>query len=89
MAAASVTGIVAGGRATALPPVWLAQPEQDDNVPAVITEAFVQAYRGAGGLVERVRVPGARHSFAQQESPDTDRCIALVRDFVGRRLAAG
>jgi acetyl esterase/lipase len=89
MAAASVTGIAAGGRATALPPVWLAQPEQDDNVPAAITEAFVQAYRGAGGLVERVRFPGARHSFAQQESPDTDRCIALVRDFVGRRLAAG
>jgi acetyl esterase len=89
MAAASVTRVVTGGRATALPPVWVAQPEMDDNVPAAITEAFVQAYRDAGGRVELARFPGARHSFVQQEGPDTDKCIALVRDFVGRRLSGG
>jgi acetyl esterase/lipase len=89
MAAASVTGLVAAGQATALPPTWVAQPELDDNVPATITEAFVQAYQRAGGRVERARFPGARHSFIQQESPDTDKCIALIRDFVGRQLRGG
>jgi hypothetical protein len=87
MAAASVTAIVAEGRATALPPVWVAQPDLDDNVPAAITLAFVDAYRGAGGSVEHVHFPESRHSFAQQESPATDKCVAHVLDFVGRRTA--
>ena len=87
MAAGSPTAIVAAGRATALPPVWIAQPGQDDNVPAAITEAFVTAYQRAGGRVEHAHFPGARHSFAQEASPDTEKCIALVRDFIGRQLA--
>jgi acetyl esterase/lipase len=86
MVAASVTRIVSAGQATALPPVWVGQPDQDDNVPAAITEAFVTAYQGAGGSVEHAHFPGARHSFVQQASPDTDKCVALVRDFVGRQL---
>ena len=86
MAAASVTRVVSTGEATALPPVWVAQPDLDDNVPAAITEAFVTAYRGAGGAVEHAHFPGARHSFVQQASPDTERCVALVREFIGRQL---
>jgi dipeptidyl aminopeptidase/acylaminoacyl peptidase len=89
MAAASVTRVLTAGLATALPPVWVAQPDLDDNVPATITTAFVQAYQRAGGPIERVHFPGARHSFVQQESPDTDKCIALVRQFIGRRLFGG
>ena len=86
MEAASVTRLVGTGRATALPPVWVAQPDLDDNVPAAITEAFVKAYEGAGGRIERAHFPEARHGFAQQASPDTDRCVALVRDFIARQL---
>ena len=86
MEAASVTRLVGAGRATALPPVWVAQPDLDDNVPAAITEAFVKAYEGAGGRIERAHFPDARHGFAQQASPDTDRCVALVRDFIARQL---
>jgi len=58
-------------------------------VPAAITEAFVRAYRGAGGQVEHAHFPDARHGFMQQASPDTDKGVALIRDFVGRRLAGG
>jgi hypothetical protein len=87
MAEASVTRIVAAGEQGALPPVWLAQPELDDNVPAAITQAFVTAYRGAGGRLEHVVFPGARHSFNQTPGPDTDKCVALIRDFIGRQLA--
>lgn len=87
MAGASVTRIVAEGRATALPPAWVAQPDLDDNVPAAITLAFVDAYRRAGGSVEHVHFPESRHGFAQQESPATDKCVAHVLDFVGRQTA--
>jgi acetyl esterase/lipase len=79
---ASVTRIVAAGRARALPPVWVAQPELDDNVPAAITEALVGAYAGAGGRIERVHFPGARHGFMQRPGPDADKCIALMRNFI-------
>jgi acetyl esterase/lipase len=87
MAAASVTRVVSAGEARALPPVWVAQPELDDNVPAAITDALVRAYREAGGLIERAQFPGARHTFIQQPSPDTEKCIALMRGFIGRQLS--
>lgn len=86
MSAASVTRLVAEGRAGALPPAWVAQPELDDNVPAEITEAFLRAYRAAGGQVEHAPFPGARHGFIQQAGPDADKAIALMRDFIGRHL---
>ncbi len=84
MADASVTRIVSSGEARALPPVWLAHAELDDNVPTEITEAFVSAYGKAGGRIERVYFPGARHGFMQQAGADTDKCLALMRDFIGR-----
>jgi len=77
---------VGAGLARALPPVWLAQPELDDNVPAEITDAFVRAYEKAGGRLERERFPGARHGFIGRAGADTDRCIGLMRDFIGREL---
>ena len=86
MSEASVTRLLAEGRAGALPPAWVAQPELDDNVPAEITEAFLRAYRAAGGQVEHAPFPGARHGFIQQAGPDADKAIALMRDFIGRQL---
>jgi acetyl esterase len=87
MAEASVTRIVTARETRALPPVWLAHPELDDNVPAAITDAFVQAYQQAGGSIERVHFPGARHGFIGQASADTDKAISMMRDFIGRQLA--
>ncbi|MGH7334387.1 MAG: hypothetical protein ACREKS_16930 [Candidatus Rokuibacteriota bacterium] len=80
---ASVTRIVTAGEAKALPPAWVAQPESDDNVPAAITDTLVQAYEKAGGRIERVRFLGATHSFIRRPGADTDKCIALMREFVG------
>jgi acetyl esterase/lipase len=87
MAEASVTRIVTARETRALPPVWLAHPELDDNVPAAITDAFVQAYQQAGGSIERVHFPGARHGFIGQASTDSDKAISMMRDFIGRQLA--
>jgi len=87
MAEASVTRIVAAREARALPPAWVAQPELDDNVPPAITEALVRAYQQAGGEIERVHFPGAKHGFIQQASADSEKAIAMMRDFIGRQLA--
>jgi acetyl esterase len=87
MADASVTRLVETSATTARPPVWVAQPELDDNVPAEITEAFVRAYRRAGGRLEHVPFAGARHGFIQQPGPDAEKAILLMRDFVARQLA--
>ena len=87
MAEASVTRLVSAGEAAARPPAWIAQPELDDNVPAHVTEAFVRAYQQAGGRVERIHFPGARHGFVQQASADSDKALALVRQFIGVQLA--
>jgi acetyl esterase/lipase len=87
MAEASVTRVVEAREARALPPAWIAHPELDDNVPAAITEAFVRAYQQAGGELERVHFPGAKHGFIQQASADSDKAIAHMRDFIGRRIA--
>src|SRR5262249_28686299 len=76
MASVSITRIVASREATALPPVWVAQPETDDNVPADITDAFVLAYRHAGGHLELLPVPGAKHGFIGQASPATEKSLA-------------
>jgi acetyl esterase len=86
MAEASVTRVIAAGEARALPPAWVAHPELDDNVPAAITEALLAAYRQAGGRIERTHFPGARHGFIQNASADTDKAIALMRDFIGAQL---
>jgi acetyl esterase/lipase len=87
MAAASVTRVLSAGEARALSPAWVAQPELDDNVPAAITEALVAAYRQAGGRIERVHFAGARHTFIQSAGADTDKALALMRDFIGAQLA--
>jgi len=43
-----------------------------------------RAYEKAGGRIERVHFPGAAHSFIQRPGADTDKCIALMREFVGK-----
>ena len=89
MAEMSVTRIVASGEAGALPPMWLGQPELDDNVPAPITDAFVQAYQRAGGTIERSYFPGAKHGFMQSAGGPSEKGVALMRDFAGRQLSGG
>jgi acetyl esterase/lipase len=86
MAQASVTRVLTAGEARALPPAWVAQPELDDNVPAAITDALVAAYAQAGGRIERTLFAGARHTFIQNADADTDKAIALMRDFIGAQL---
>ncbi|MBM4441015.1 MAG: alpha/beta hydrolase [Candidatus Rokubacteria bacterium] len=89
MEEASVTRVVGTGQARALPPAWIGQPESDDNVPPAIPDALVAAWEKAGGRLERVRFPGAKHGFLQQDSADTAKAVTAMRDFIGRYLMGG
>lgn len=86
MSEGSVTRVVQSGQARALPPAWIGQPELDDNVPPDIPDALVTAWEKAGGHIERVHFPGAKHGFLGQESADTTKAVAGMRDFIGRYL---
>ena len=67
--------------------MWVGHAEMDDNVPAAITDAFVQAYQRAGGTIERSYFPGAKHGFMQNAGESADKGVALMRDFAGRQLS--
>ncbi len=86
MAEASTLAVVDEGRAQALPPIWIAHPELDENVTLDMTERFVAAYRRAGGSAELEVFPGVGHGFANFPGVAADACIAAMRRFVARQL---
>ena len=86
MSEGSATRVVESKQHRALPPAWIGQPEQDDNVPPEIPDALVKAWEKAGGHIERVRYPGAKHGFFGQESPATTKALADMKEFLGRHL---
>lgn len=83
----AIQRIVAAGEYTQLPPVWVAQPELDQNVPVVMTKTLVGVYSRAGGPIEYVEFPDVPHAFAYRPGPQTEECIQGMRDFIGRQLA--
>jgi acetyl esterase/lipase len=87
MHAASVPRIVAAGEAERLPPIWIAHPELDENVTLAMSRHLADTWRGAGGSVELVVFPGARHSFANFGGAQADECIAQMRRFIARVTA--
>lgn len=84
---ANALRIVDSGAAEALPPIWIAHPELDENVTLPMTERFVAAYRRAGGSVELEVFPDVGHSFANFPGEPADACIAKMRTFIARQLA--
>jgi acetyl esterase/lipase len=87
MRRASVPRMLDDGEFEQLPPLWVAHPELDRNVPLAMTQEWVAKYRARGGEVELEVFPGLGHSFANFPGPDADRCIAGMRAFVARQLA--
>ena len=89
MAEASVTRIVAAREARALPPVWLAHPGLDDNVPAAITDAFVEAYQQAGGDDRARPLPGRPprlHRAGERRHRQGDRAHARLHRAPARAM---
>jgi acetyl esterase/lipase len=85
---ANPTLIVERGEPVRLPPVQIIQPGPDRNIPPSMPEHFVEVYKKAGGHVEMEWFPELEHGFARGESAETQRALALMKDFVARQLAA-
>ena len=75
------------GEPVELPPTLIVQGTADDNVPLSVSERFVEAYRAAGGAVERELFSGMPHGFARNPGPESDRALEVMKAFVARQLA--
>jgi acetyl esterase/lipase len=84
MHAASIQKILEEGKWNQLPPLLVVQPGEDANVPLEMTEELLHQYQSADGYLEYAFFPGEEHAFAHLPSPATDRCNALVVDFIKR-----
>ena len=83
---ASIPRILRAGEAKSLPPLWIAQPEDDANVPAELTRDLVSAYRELGGAVECALFEGEPHGFVHREGAGAERCIEAMRAFIDTQL---
>ena len=69
-----------------LPPALIVQGTADENLPVQVTEQFADAYREAGGTIELEIFQDTPHAFAEHPGPETDRAVALMKNFVARCL---
>ena len=81
--------ILLRGEKAVLPPTLIVQGTADNNLPVPVTEQFVSAYREAGGDIELELFPGMPHLFGNTPGPESDRAVALMKNFVARCLAGG
>ena len=75
------------GEPVELPPTLIVQGTADDNVPLSVSERFVEAYRAAGGAVERELFSGMPHGFARTPGSESDCALEVMKAFVARQLA--
>lgn len=66
-----------------LPPLFIVQPELDQNVPVMMSQTLAGAWELAGGDVTYRLYRGVAHGFAHAEGPQTDACIADMIRFIG------
>lgn len=90
MAEGSPPLILERGEKVVLPPALIFQGTDDEWVPMAMTQAFVGAWRKAGGEAQLELLPGAKHSFFREDpnGPNGRKAIALTRDYVLARAAA-
>jgi acetyl esterase/lipase len=81
--------IVASGGARHLPPALVLQGTGDANVEHTRTDAFVDAWRKAGGTAEYHKFEGEPHTFVPNnpDSPASQDALAKTAAFVLGRLA--
>jgi len=80
--------ILERGEVVTLPPMFVLQGGLDDNVLPEMQEHFVNTYRAAGGEIDFEIYPGADHRWIIHPGPQTDRAIAMIKDFIARQLQA-
>ena len=69
-----------------LPPLFIAQGTNDDNVTPDMADKFAAAYRSAGGSVELKKFEGQPHSFIKEPvTPVAAEAIELLIGFIHSR----
>lgn len=86
MERASVPRLVAAGEHEALPPLWIAHPERDENVTLAMSEALRDAWHAAGGVAELEVFPDVGHSFANFPGDAATACIRRMQRSIAARL---
>lgn len=86
MAQASVPRLLREGETERLPPLLLAQPGADANVPQPMTLDLVREYQAAGGALHYLFYPGLPHGFAYEASAATASLGEEVATFFRRQL---
>ncbi len=69
-----------------LPPLLVVQGDQDKNIPYTIPERFAEAWRTAGGHGEFRLFPGVPHNFANEDGPQTDAALRVIREFIAGQM---
>jgi acetyl esterase/lipase len=78
--------ILERGEKVELPPAIIVQGANDESLPRMMAERFVELYGLAGGVIELGKYPGEPHGFMREMGPNTDRARALLRSFIARQL---
>jgi acetyl esterase len=77
-----------GDALSPLPPLFIAQGTNDDNVTPDMADKFAAAYRSAGGSVELKKFEGQPHSFIKEPvTPVAAEAIDLLIGFIRSRNA--
>ena len=85
---ASIQRILMSGEATQnLPPVLIAEPGEDLNIPREMTHELMKRFQDAGGKADHLFYPGMPHAFGHRDSASTDDLISAMRDFINRQLS--
>ena len=80
--------ILQRGEMVTLPPAFIIQGTEDDNIPVPATKEFAEAYRRSGGEIQLEIFDGMPHGFGYSRGPETDRAVDLVKAFIARQLSA-
>ena len=80
--------ILQRGEMVTLPPAFIIQGTEDDNIPVPATREFAEAYRRSGGEIQLEIFDGMPHGFGYRRGPETDRAVDLVKAFIARQLSA-
>jgi len=81
--------ILERGEKADLPPAFIAQGTNDDNVTPEMADRFVAAYRKAGGWIELQKFEGQPHTFVTKDpaAPASQQAIESFKAFIRRQVS--
>ncbi len=82
----SPQGIFDRGEPGTLPPLLVIQGDQDMNIPYTIPQRFAECWQRADGHAHFELFPDMPHGFGRRPSPETDRAVATIQQFIARCL---